>query len=283
MNNIFVILIIISELLLGSYSWLVKTVPTNLSTQLLVRMMTFALGSVVMGLSSGQLLAPNISHLISLGALNTIHILSSYYAYSQLPTTVSLPLFYIYPLINVFLSSVLLNNKFTLSTLPWLLFSFMGALTIVFQKGALSFSPTGIIAILIAALTESLIYIVFKSNYETSHFQGVFHLYFGGLIAVLLARLTNLLEPFDFKSTVWKPLVTFNILFGFIAFSIVTYSIPYMPSELFASLAFFGILSAYIFSEIGKEKKPSTPTIIGSLMIVIGAAAVRYLKIETTN
>jgi len=280
MNNIFIVLIITSELFLGLYSWLIKTVPTNLSTQMLVRMITYTFSIITTAALTGYTLVPSLSHLITMGSLNTLHILSSYYAYSQLPTTVSLPLFYLYPLINVFLTTIFLKNPFTLSTLPWLLCSFIGTLLIVFQKGTLSFSPSGIISILISALTESLIYIVFKSKYEINHIQGIFHLYFGGLIAVLLANATNLLEPFDFKPEVWKPLVLFNILVGFIAFSALTYSIPYMPSELFASLAFFGVLSGYIFSELGKEKRASTPTIIGSLMIVIGAVAVRYLKIE---
>ena len=252
MKSIFIFLIIASQLLLGLYSWLIKTIPTNLSTQMLVRMITYTVSAIAMGSLTGHTLVPSLTHLITMGSLNTVHILSSYYAFSQLPTTVSLPLFYLYPLINVFLSTVFLKNPFTFSTLPWLLFSFVGAVLIVFQKGTISFSPSGIMAILVSALTESLIYTVFKSKYEATQFQGLFHLYCGGLIAVLIGRATNLLEPFEFKQEVWKPLVLFNTLVGFIAFSVVTYSIPYMPSELFASLAFFGVLSAYIFGELGK-------------------------------
>ena len=279
MNNIFIVLIIVSHLLRGLYSWLVKTIPTTLSTQLLVRMLTFTLSAIMLGFSVGKnIISPSLTHLITMGALNTVHILSSYYAYSQLPTTVSLPLFYLYPFINVFLSSIFLQNQITLSTIPWLLFSFIGAILIVFQEGKISFSLKGIISILIAAFTESLIYIAFKSKYEPNESQGLFNLYFGGLIAILIARATNLIEPFDFNLEVWKPLLLFNFLVGFIALGIVIYSISKMSPELFASLAFFGVLSAYIFGELGKEPKPSIPTILGSSMIAIGAAAVNYIK-----
>jgi len=106
-------------------------------------------------------------------------------------------------------------------------------------------------------------------------------LYFGGLIAVLLGRATNILEPFDFNKDVLTKLTLVNTLVGFIAFSIIAYSIQNLSPELFASLAFFGVISAHIFSEIGNEKRASIPTIIGTIMILIGAAAVRYLKIET--
>jgi len=279
MNNIFVILIIVSHLLRGLYSWLIKTVPTTLSTQILVRMLTYTISALILGFSVGKnIISPSLSHLIIMGTLNTIHILSSYYTYSELPTTVSLPLFYLYPFMNVFLSSIFLNNSITLSTIPWLLFSFIGAILIVFQKGEISFSSKGIISILIAAFTESLIYIAFKSNYESSIFQGIFNLYFGGLIAILIARATNFIEPFDFKPEIWKSLLTFNFFVGFIALSVIIYSISKMSSELFASLAFFGVLSAYIFGELGKEPRPSIPTILGSSMIAIGAVAVNYIK-----
>ena len=283
MKEVLIFLLILSQLLTGVYSWLVKTVPTNLSTQLLVRMLTFTGAAFSMAHISGKSFAPSLSHLLSMGSLNALHIFSSFYAYSQLPTTVSVPLFYIYPLINVLLSTLILKTPFQLNTLPWLLCSFIGTILIVFQKGALSFSPSGIVSILVAAIAESLIYIVYKSKFEPNEFQGLFHLYCGGLIAVLLARTTNFIEPFDFKPEIWQKLTLVNTLVGFIAFSLIAYSIPFMSPELFASLAFFGVISAYIFGEIGKEDRPSIPTILGSIMILIGAAAVRYLKIELTT
>jgi drug/metabolite transporter (DMT)-like permease len=124
-------------------------------------------------------------------------------------------------------------------------------------------------------------YIVFKSKFESDNFQGLFHLYFGGLIAILLGRATNLIEPFDFNPTIWSPLIIFNLLVGFISISTLVYTINKMPSELFAALAFVGVLSGFIFSIIGKEAKPSVPTLIGSAFIVISAMAVRYLKLDS--
>lgn len=281
MKEIFIVLVIVSQLLSGVYSWLVKTVPTTLSTQLLVRMLTFTGATFSMAFFSGKVFNPSLSHLLSMGSLNAVHILSSYYAYSQLPSTVSIPLFYIYPLINIFLSSVFLKIPFQINTLPWLLCSFIGTILIIFQKGVMSFSPSGIASILLAAFTESLIYIVYKSKFEPNEFQGIFHLYCGGLIAVLIARGINLIEPFDFKVAVWEKLTLFNTLVGFISLSLVAYSIPFIPPELFASLAFFGVISAYIFGKIGKEENPSIPTMIGTVMILIGAVAVCYLKMDT--
>jgi len=266
---------------MGIYSWLIKTVPTNISTHMLVRMLTYSSAALIFGLSSGHLTSLSFFHLITLGLLNAIHIFSSYFAYQQLPTTVSIPLFYLYPFINVLFSSLILKNTFNFATIPWLILSFIGTILIIFQSGNISFSIPGLISILIATITESIIYIVFKSKYEPTAFQGIFHLYFGGLIAILVARATNLIEPFDLKLETWKPLLFFNLLVGFIAFSILTYSIPNLPTELFAALAFFGVISAFVFGELGKEKTPSIYTYIGASLIVISASVIRYLKIDT--
>lgn len=278
MNDVLIALTILSQLSLGVYSWLIKTVPTNLSTQLLARMSIFTVAALALALITGQTIIPSMEHLVTLGPLNILHVASSYYAYSLLPTTVSIPLFYIYPFINVYLSSALLNNNINLWTLPFLLLSFIGVIVIVFQNGQLSFSSPGLIAILIAAITESLIYITFKSRYSKNNYDGLFHLYAGGLIAILLARATNIIEPFDFNPATWKSLTFFITFIGFAAFAILTYCIPLMSSELYASLAFFGVLSAYIFGHIGAENVPTIKTMIGSGLIVAGATAVRYLS-----
>ena len=278
MNDILIFLTILAQLSLGVYSWLIKTVPTNLSTQLLARMSIFTVLAVAVATATGQTIVPSLEHLLTLGPLNVLHVAASYYAYSLLPTTVSIPLFYIYPFINVFLSSALLNNSINLWTLPFLLLSFIGVIVIVFQDGALSFSVPGLIAILIAALTESLIYITFKSRYSKNNYDGLFHLYAGGAIAVLLASATNIIEPFDFNPAIWKSLGFFITFIGFVAFAILTYCIPLMSSELYASLAFFGVLSGYIFGHIGSESIPTINTMIGSGLIVAGATAVRYLS-----
>jgi drug/metabolite transporter (DMT)-like permease len=279
MHGGLIILNIISQLSLGVYSWLIKTVPTNLSTQLLARMSIFSILSVGASLVSGHPFVPELSHLLTMGPLNTLHIAASYYAYKELPTTVSIPLFYIYPFINVFLASVLLNAEINLWTLPFLFLSFIGVFLLVFQP-TMTNNLLGFVAIFIAAITESLIYISFKSKYNKNFYEGLFHLYFGSFIVILLARAVNIIEPFDFKTEVWKSISFYITFVGFIAFAILTYSIPYMPPELYASLAFFGVLSGYIFGHLGSEATPSSITIIGSALIVISASAVSYLTLS---
>ena len=279
MEDIFILLVIVSEFLLGLYSLLIKSVPTNLSTQVLARMGTYAIGAFVAGLATNRLPSLSPSHLLSMGTLNAVHIASSYYAFKELPSAVSLSLFYIYPFFNILFSSVFLNEKITSATLPWLAISFIGCLFVFFPTEPIQ-NWKGYLSILVSALTESLIYIVFRSKYEPTEFQGVLHLYGGGLLATLLARFANIIEPFDFSFSTWKPLLLFNLLIGFIAYSTIFTAIPKISVEVFASLAFFGVLSGFVFGELGGEKRPTALTFVGGAAIAIAAIAVRLLKLE---
>jgi drug/metabolite transporter (DMT)-like permease len=281
-QNLLIGALILSQLTLGIYSYVIKTIPANLSTQVLARASIFTILAAVAGYASGQPVMPSLSHLLTMGPLNVINIASSYYAYTHLPTMVSIPLLYIYPFINVFLSSVLLNSTVNLWSIPWLILSFIGVLTIIMHKGKLSHNIWAIGAILIAAVTESLIYISFKSGYHLNQFHGLFHLYAGSLIAVLAAGATNLIAPFDFSPSLWIPLTFFIAFIGFLGIVVETYAIPLLSVELFSALAFFAVISAYIFSHFCSEGTPSLKTVIGATLIITGAVAVRYISEKPT-
>ena len=267
--------------MLGAYSLLIKSVKTTLSTQILTRMATYTIGSIVLGTYFKRLPSISLSHILSMGLLNTTHIASSYYAFKELPTHVSLSLFYLYPIFNIIFSSLFLNEKISISTLPWIALAFIGSLFIVFpekleidrQKNLL-----GYVSIIISALTESLIYIAVRSKYEVTEMQAAFHLYAGGLIATLAGRFLNIIEPFDYSVEVWKPLLTFNFLIGFACLAAIFISIPKIPVEVFAAMSFFGVLSGFIFGELGGEKRPTLNTYIGGTAIAVSAIVVRLIS-----
>lgn len=277
------LLVILAEFVLGLYSRLIKSVPTTLSTQVLARMITYTVGSLISAqTTNNHKINPSLTHLLTMGALNTVHIGSSYYAFKTLPSATSLSLFYTYPFFNILFSTLFLHEKLHYAALPWLALSFIGALFVILpaSDAAANHDSKGILSIFVSALTESLIYIVFRSKYEPNHNQGIFHLYGGGLIATLAARLGNVVEPFDYSVKTWTPLILFNLFIGYLSSSTIFKAIPEIPVELFAALAFFGVISGFIFGELGGEAKPEVPTYIGAAAIVLSAAAIRLLKIE---
>lgn len=268
--------LVASEFALGAYTSLIKLVPTNLETQTLARMATYTVGAATLGLATGRLGTPSFEHLLTMGSLNTLHIVSSYYAFKVLPSATALSLFYTYPFFNIIFSRLLLNEKINYGIISWLFVSFIGILFVIApQPDEISLNPLGLIAIAISAITESLIYIAFRSKYEPSEFAGMFHLYAGGLIAVLAASLTGWIQPFDFKPATWKPLLLFNLFIGFISYAVVFGLITEIPVEIFAAFTFVGILSGFVFGYITKERQPGLSTYIGALMIAFSTYVVR--------
>ena len=280
MNDVYIIFFIVSKFMLGAYSLLIKSVKTTLSTQLLARMATYTVGALTLGTYFQRLPSISLSHLLSMGVLNTAHVASSYYAFKELSTPVSLSLFYMYPIFNIILSSICLNEKIPISTLPWIALAFIGSLFIIFpEKLEVDRQKTaGYVSIFISAITESLIYIAVRSKYEITEMQGTFHLYAGGLIAILLGRLFNVIEPFDFNIEIWKQLLSFIFLVGFFGLLAVFISIPKLPVEVFAALSFFGVLSGFVFGELGGETRPTLNTYIGGGAITAAAIAVRLIS-----
>ena len=72
--------------------------------------------------------------------------------------------------------------------------------------------------------------------------------------------------------------MSFNFLIGFIGLLAVFVSIPKMPVEVFAALSFFGVLSGFVFGELGGEKRPTINTYIGGGAITAAAIAVRLIS-----
>jgi drug/metabolite transporter (DMT)-like permease len=268
-------LLVGAEFALGAYTILIKLVKTNLETQTLARMATYTVGAAVFGLLTGRLGTPSLTHLLTMGTLNTVHIASSYYAFKELPSATALSLFYTYPFFNILFSRLFLNEKINYGVLPWLALSFIGALLVIAPTAQTAVSPSGLLSIAISAITESLIYIAFRSKYEVSELAGILHLYGGGLIATVLASQAKLIGPFEFNWSVWKPLLLFNGLIGFVCYAIVFGLITKIPVEVFASFAFVGILSGFVFGEFAAEKRPTGRTVAGAILIALSTYTVR--------
>ena len=283
MNLLPTVFVVGAEFILGYYSQLVKVVPVNLHTHVLARMACYFFASLLFGSLTNRLSFPSPSHLLTMGTLNITHIYSSYYAFQRLPSATSLSLFFTYPFFNLLFASFLLGEKLNVQTLPWLALSFVGALFVMFPVANEAnhnkkIDLTGLSSIILSAITESLIYISFRSKYEKSEFQGVFDLYGGGLIGILLARFLNIIEPFNFSINTAVPLVLFNTFVGFIATSTIFNSIAKLSVEVFASLAFFGVLSGFVFGELGGDVRPTIPTYIGATAITTAAIVIRLMK-----
>ena len=284
---------IASEIVLSLYPILIKVVDTGLDSQLLARTTTFTV--LALALTSQGALTAVFNQpvtLLILGALNFVHIGTSYLAFQDLPAGPAMALFYTYPFWNLLLAWMVLGERLDVSTLPWFVLAFIGSWFVVKSmtkeevfkdtKGEEKRNiPRGVFAALAAAFTEGGIYLITKSLNATTPFAMMFQLY-GGALLFLLLGLISLGKPLlsDTKMSTWIPLIGFNALIGFIGYALRFWSIPRLSVTIFSILSFVGVFSAYIFGVRFVNEVPSWDSLIGGGLI---ATAIAALRINSTT
>jgi hypothetical protein len=182
--------------------------------------------------------------------MNLIHIGSSYIGFKELPAGTAMALFYTYPFFNIIAGLLFLGENFKIATLPFFVLAIGGVYLLSKEKEKPEkkegFSKTnwtrGLIAIFIAALTETLIFIIAKVAPGSSNaFYPMLQLYVGAFflwIGVLGAKA----QMPDWSAT--GPLVLFNIFIGFLGYAMRFYAIPLLPTAVFSILSFIGVIIA---------------------------------------
>jgi hypothetical protein len=285
------IAVLLSEATLSLYPILIKNVNTNLATQLFFRLGTYSALSA--GLADkkdiistwGSL--PSALSSLAYGFMNLIHIGSSYIGFAELPAGTAMALFYTYPFFNIIAGILFLGEDFKIVTLPFFALALIGVYLLSKEdkkkdtkKKKEGFSETnwtrGLIAIFIAALTETLIFIVAKSAPGSSNaFYPILQLYVGAFFLLLGALGAKGQMP-DWSAA--APLVLFNTFIGFVGYAMRFYAIPLLPTAVFSILSFIGVITAYGWGNLFVGEVPSLEACLGALLITGSIAGVRAVS-----
>jgi drug/metabolite transporter (DMT)-like permease len=218
------------------------------------------------------------------GFVNTIHIISSYTAFQNMDSSDALTIFYSYPIWNILLARFLLNDEINVGRLPIVGLSLAGVLLVL--EPSLAKSPkqiTGIIAALIAALTESYLYTTFHDKQiEETPSERLLGQYVGTIPFVLAWVLISQQwfaknTPNDQQKTLVVQIFIFNLIIGFGMHLLRAYGARYARPESFAVLSTAGVFFGFLFQVLFEKKTPSVPKIIGGLLIVVGGVITSYL------
>jgi drug/metabolite transporter (DMT)-like permease len=156
-----------------------------------------------------------------------------------------------------------------------LLVAFFGAM-LVAQPSAKNWSMLGVLTALLAAATETGIYLWFRTadNKESKEpWTKMFQMYGASglmLIAGCLALLgLDMIAPglFLTSGSGLAKMIAFNSIVGFVGYALRFYLIPNVSTVVFSTLSFFGVISAYLFGWFFSNE---TPTLLQGL----GAAAI---------
>lgn len=283
--------ILYGEFVLSLYPILIKTVNTNIFTQIFARFLVFPALALAFGSSYDftsiwsnpfEIFAAVLHSLLNLG-----HVASSYVSFKNLHVGTAISLFYLYPIFNIIAAALLFGESISLTSIFIIAIAFLGTYLIATSRKYEVLSNEqkknhkyGVIMGILAAITETLIFIFIKSNKnaQTSPFYTVNHLYPSGL-AILSAFAIFNTNIIDTNKIHWAKLIGFNAILGFTGYIARFYAIPKIPTIVFSLLSFFGVTFGYIWGILFVGDKPTAQAIIGGGLIASATAALRYFGI----
>ncbi len=275
-------IVLASEAALALYPILIKTVPTNLATQVLSRLLVYSGLAYFLATESDVAMTwGNLQGALrstGLGLLTLLHIGSSYSAFELLPAGVSMSLFYTYPLWNLLGAALFFGESMPIWQIPLVLLGFVGVVLVAYgnkeqdpAKQKDPFNWKGIAAALTAALTETAMYFAVKTAQRPSPFYAVLELYPAALL-FLAPLLWYGNQSIDTRPQVWARMVSFNTLIGFLGYCLRFYAIPRLSTIVFSLLSFVGVLASFGWGYVFVNEKPSWLTLLGGVLIASVAA-----------
>jgi drug/metabolite transporter (DMT)-like permease len=139
----------------------------------------------------------------------------------------------------------------------------------------------GVVAALMAAVTESGIYLWFKTqaNDETNQPWTKMTQMFGGSLLVWVIGIVIALAvgglglgALSISGRGLSTVLLFNALVGFTGYALRFYLIPKVSTVVFSALSFFGIIAAYAMGWGFSGEIPTATQGLGALAIVIANA-----------
>jgi len=308
MNSTFLPLIG-SEVALSLYPQLIKLIPTTIEIQVATRCITYSvlaiIGYYIYNTNNIVNTSPNIFPLtsyIGMGLVNIIHITSSYICFNTLSSGVGFSIFYMYPIFNLLGRTFIYNEKIDSINYIYMCISILGVYLIYKHKNdpetnsepnpetnqviipetkqenfttineILNTKNTtiGILAGIISALTESIIYFMVKTNLASvSPFIQLLKTYLLGGILSIIYLLYNITTNLGLDYQYWITLILFNAIAGFVGYLLRFIMIPKLSTLLFNSLIFTGVIFSYIWGYILSNETINASNISGTLLILL--------------
>ena len=273
--------VVVSEVLLSLYPILVKVVPTNFDTGLLARFGVFTVASLIF--YSGQPI--HLGKVFLYGLVTLFHVVTSYTAFSNLSAGTSMSLFYTFPIMNIIAGILFLGETISFRAIFFVLLGFAGTLLLSQEipneevKGEKPIEVPQSLAIwagLLAAFSETLMFLVIRDTKTTNPIDSMLQLYPGAFILfglyVLLGQRTIDTNPVNLAK-----LGLFNLIIGFGGYTLRAYSINKVSTVVFSLLSFVGVLSSYAFGKLFVGETSSWKTYLGAMLIACSAAGITFV------
>jgi drug/metabolite transporter (DMT)-like permease len=266
-----------SESLLSFYPTFVKKIDLSIFLQMVTRLITYVLISLFFinySFISGNLLKQES---ILLSIVNLVHIYTSYEGFKNLDSGVSFSIFNIYPLLILLFSGVLWKPVYFIGIIGLLFFIYENYNSNKNNNTLNSNYNYGVFMILLAAVTEAIIFFLVRNIKTENNWNHLFISYFwGAIITSIYLLFSDSNEPIlsinSTHSNKWFLIyiaILFNGIIGTIGYYLRFYSIYRLNPEIYSMLSFFGIIMAYFYGIFLNNESINTYKIIGTLLIIM--------------
>ncbi len=261
-----------SEIILSSYPILIKKVPASLASQTTFRMLTFTiLAGIAAALTGSPLLqGATLPTVLGPGLLNLLHVGSSYTAFEALPAGNAMALFYTYPVWNILGAAAAFGESIDLRILPWIGMALLGSVLIA-EPTATNWNAWGVAAALLAAITETGIYLWFRKEPEpeSQPWTTMSRMYGGSALLLIPLFLIGFLVWGKVGSGAISSMLLFNTFVGFLGYALRFYTIPHVSTVTFSAISFFGVIAAYLLGWVFVGEIPHFQQGIGAALIIL--------------
>ena len=291
---------ILAESLLSLYPIFVKYINISFNLQMWSRFFTYTIISIFF--INWKFIMDNIfsKNGLLLSLISIVHVYSSYRGFELLESGVSYIIFYTYPLLILLFSGIKINTNLLISILMAILGVYLLSRTddkkedydnvndvndkSIFVKKDFkeNYRYEGIIMIIVAAITEALIYFLVRNLKSDNSWNYVFLSYALGTILMTVyynKDIRNIIkqsskkdEQFKNKSSSSYVLIIsliINAIIGLFGYLLRFYAIKKLDTKVYSMLSYFGILTAYVYGVIFNKDIITVQKIIGTMLILI--------------
>jgi len=268
----YIFLKLLSESLLSFYPAMVKYINFPLINQLWARLVIYTIISLFF--INYKNIFSKIFSLIGLllAGVNLIHIYSSYLGFQKLDSGVAYSLFYTYPFFILLFSGnpILLIYLLPLVGIIFLTYS-------SWKEQSKKNLIIGIIAILIASLTETGIYFIVKRLNEKNSWIPLFMAYFLPSLVITAILNKNVIPKKEITNkTKLVLLLVGNAVIGSLGYFLRFYTINKLSTMTYSSLSYFGIFMAYVYGWVLNKELVNWEKIVGSILIIGSGIYLNY-------
>jgi drug/metabolite transporter (DMT)-like permease len=276
----YVLIGILGEAIVSIYPFLIKATTIDIPAHTFIRLSSyFAISSVF----ANYKLLSNINplKLLGLALVNILHILTSYYGFRLINPSLAQSIFYIYPFFNLLLNMIVLHYKVSYRKFIMLIPVVLSIYSIYKENdnkhegfSNISNKTKGILLILLAAITESLLYLFVKTtDLGDNLWTPVFATY--GLAAILYGiyylynKRNDLTKIYNDNKKELLYVVLANMFIGTLGYGFRFLSIPKVEPVIFSMLSYTGIFMAIIYGLLFRLEIMSIRKVVSLFILFI--------------